>query len=177
MGFEDVAAILDFVSGFDDFEFIIYAKVDAARQHDNIVVKPLCHQGFHKDLEDCNGVISNAGFELASECLQLGKKLLIKPLLNQYEQLSNAVALQALDRASVIQSLDKQALAHWLTLPGNEPIDYPNVAQSIALWLQEQWQNTAQSPSKAGTILDPARLAKQLWQQCHRLPHLKPPQS
>jgi uncharacterized protein (TIGR00661 family) len=39
-------------------------------------------------------VICGAGFELAGESLQLGKKLLVKPLKGQFEQLSNALALE-----------------------------------------------------------------------------------
>ena len=65
----------------------------------HIQINPLSHSEFHAHLLDAEGVISNAGFELASECLHLGKKLLVKPLAGQFEQLSNALALQAMSRA------------------------------------------------------------------------------
>ena len=171
MGFEDTQTIIDFVTGFSAFEFIIYAKVQEPQYLNNITVKPFCHEGFHRDLESCNGVISNAGFELASECLQLGKKLLIKPLQQQYEQESNALALQLLNRATVMQQLHKETLAAWLSSPSPEAVDYPNVAEGIALWLKSQLQATQKNPDSEAVLFIPEQLAKQLWQRCQQLPH------
>lgn len=42
------------------------------------------------------GVVSSTGFETTSESMFLGKKLLTIPIRNQYEQLSNAAALEEL---------------------------------------------------------------------------------
>ena len=142
MGFETIEDITRFLSPFKNYQFIVYAKVDSIQHYDNITVKPLSTT-FHQDLEDAAGVISNAGFELASECLQLGKKLLIKPLLGQYEQLSNALALQQLGRATVMYSLDNHLLEKWLLESANEPIAYPDTATHLAQWLANgDWNNT-----------------------------------
>ena len=64
-----------------------YAKTRTPEQFGHITVKPLSNE-FHSDLEVAEGVISNAGFELASECITLGKKMLVKPLAGQFEQQS-----------------------------------------------------------------------------------------
>lgn len=151
MGFEHLDDIIRFVKPFTDFEFHIYAKVDDKQDLGHIKVNPLSHEAFHRDLQDSAGVISNAGFELASECLMLGKKLLIKPLLGQYEQLSNALALQALKRATVINQLDQAMLEAWLPLPSYAPLPYPNVADALAQWLKTGELNNTQS------------LVEQLW--------------
>lgn len=140
MGFEDVQDIVDFVQPFTDFQFLIYARVDSPRDLGHVQVRPLSHQEFHRDLQDCAGVISNAGFELSSECLALGKKLLIKPLLGQFEQLCNALALQSLNRGTIIEKLDSKVLEKWLQLPGHPPIPYPDVAATLADWIVDGCQ-------------------------------------
>lgn len=93
MGFEDVDDVNAFVQPFTDYEFQIFAKVEKTQKLGHINVNPLSHKVFHEQLMNCSGVISNAGFELSSEALSYGKKLLIKPLAGQYEQLCNALAL------------------------------------------------------------------------------------
>ena len=49
-----------------------------------------------KDLKESEGIITNAGFETPSEALSMGKKVFVKPLKGQFEQLSNAKALKQL---------------------------------------------------------------------------------
>jgi uncharacterized protein (TIGR00661 family) len=152
MGFEDVDDIIEFVKPFTEFNFLIYARVAETREIGHVRVKPLSHSEFHADLTDCAGVISNAGFELASECLALGKKLLVKPLAGQFEQLSNALALQALNRGTVIENLNCGLLEKWLQRPGFSAMPYPDVPAAIADWLA------------AGAEESPAKLATGLWE-------------
>ena len=151
MGFEHLDDIIQFIQPFTDYEFHVYAKVDDKQDLGHIKINPLSHEAFHRDLQDASGVISNAGFELASECLMMGKKLLIKPLLGQFEQLSNALALQALKRATVIKQLDQQTLTTWLRLPAYTPLPYPSVAEALAQWLQ------------TGELDNTQPLVEQLW--------------
>lgn len=66
------------------------------RQVGNVKVMPVGKDTFLKSLESCLGVISSTGFETTSESMYLGKKLLTIPIRNQYEQLSNAAALERL---------------------------------------------------------------------------------
>lgn len=135
MGFEDTDEIVRFLRPFNDYHFYVYAKVAEQYSVGSVQVKPLSHQEFHADLSNCSGVISNAGFELSSECLALGKKLFLKPLKGQYEQLSNALAMQTLGRATIVNSLDQAALATWLKLDGHSEVSYPDVAAGIAHWI------------------------------------------
>jgi len=154
MGFEAVDDIVQFLKPFDKYTFLVYAPVVRETQLGHIHIKPLSHTEFHRDLLDCFGDISNAGFELSSECLALGKKLLIKPLLGQYEQLCNALALQSLNRGTIIESLDHRMLQKWLELPGHERILYPNVAAGLATWIKEGCQQSLQD------------LAANMWEEC-----------
>lgn len=65
-------------------------------------------------LAGCRGVISNAGFELASEALTLGKKLLVKPLGGQFEQLTNGKTLEMMGLATLMDVLDANLVRTWL---------------------------------------------------------------
>ena len=96
--FEDTQEVITYLSPFKHFEFHIYTPENVTTKFDNILCKPLSREGFQRDLVDCAGIISNAGFELASEALQIGKKILAKPLHAQMEQISNAAALHQLAR-------------------------------------------------------------------------------
>lgn len=136
MGFEELDDLIQLLKPFSTYEFVIYAKVDAPRQEGNLRIEPLSHEGFHRDLQDCNGIISNAGFELASEGIALGKKLLVKPLQGQYEQLCNAKALKVLQRGRVMQRLNARTVAQWLEQPAPDPVVYPNLAPLLAQWIK-----------------------------------------
>lgn len=137
MGFENIDEILAFLMPFNHVKFEVFAKVDKKNIYGHITVNPLSHAEFHHHLCNCEGVISNSGFELASECLHLGKKILVKPLMGQFEQLSNALALQKIGQGSVMMSLDQAVLSDWLKLPARQPNYYPNVAKAVACWLNE----------------------------------------
>lgn len=63
---------------------------------ENVELRRLHHGDFQHHLHQCSGVITSGGFELPSEALALGKKLLMKPLAGQFEQVSNAATLETL---------------------------------------------------------------------------------
>jgi len=67
----------------------------------------------------------------------MGKKLLVKPLHAQMEQLSNALALEKLKYAHVMHDLDAGAIEHWLNNSRSVQITYPDTAQAIVEWLIE----------------------------------------
>jgi uncharacterized protein (TIGR00661 family) len=134
--FEDTRTVINHLSPFKNFEFHIYTPEVVASEHDFIVCKALSRDGFQQDLIDCAGIISNAGFELASEALQMGKKILAKPLHAQMEQISNAAALQQLGYGHVMNDIDSAVIDHWLHNAHAVQITYPNTAKILVEWLQ-----------------------------------------
>ncbi|MGL4268872.1 MAG: MJ1255/VC2487 family glycosyltransferase [Plesiomonas sp.] len=101
----------------------------------NITLKPLSLGGFRTALHACHGVVANAGFELPSEAMVLGKKLLLKPLYGQFEQQSNVLALELLGLATRLYDMDVAPLIRWLASPGAGRVCFPDVAQGIAGWI------------------------------------------
>jgi uncharacterized protein (TIGR00661 family) len=135
LGFEQTDQVIEWLRPFSDYEFYIYHGVESAKDQGHIHLRPLSREGFQQDLSDCNGVISNAGFELASEAIHLGKKLLVKPLKGQMEQASNALALKRLSLGMEMDSLDPIVLRDWLDHFTGKQVIYPNVAEAITDWI------------------------------------------
>lgn len=148
-GFEDPEDVIEFLSPFKSHVFVIYGPFERFQSFDNIQLKPLSRTGFCHDLATSVGVISNAGFELSSEAIQLGKKLLVKPLEGQMEQHSNARALEELGLGMSMPHLDPHTLSHWLENFEGQRVIYPNVAKEIALWLSKgDWEDVATLSSR-----------------------------
>lgn len=134
--FEEINAILRLLGGFGAYQFHIYSTTGIEHHPENIHLKQLSRLGFQNDLRDAAGVLCNAGFELASEALQMGKKLLVKPLRAQLEQLSNALALEETRLGAVMPELDPVALKYWLEYGKAVRVRYPDVAAAIVEWLR-----------------------------------------
>jgi len=134
--FEAPKLIIDTLSSFKNFEFYIYSPVPIESKYAHIHCHPLSFAGFQKDVYDCVGIISNAGFELASEALQLGKKLLAKPLHAQMEQLANAQALKELGYGETMFDMDISVIDKWLHDAQAIRITYPNVADILVDWIK-----------------------------------------
>ncbi len=147
--FENQQRVTRFLQQFRAHRFIQYAPGLDALQQGNVQTCPASISGFKRDLASCRGVICNSGFELSSECLQLGKPILTKPLAGQMEQLSNALALEQLGYANTMGSLCKDTVANWLAQSPEAPrIQYPDVAASLAHWLADQCREHANELSE-----------------------------
>ncbi|GGD62623.1 MJ1255/VC2487 family glycosyltransferase [Lacimicrobium alkaliphilum] len=148
---QDIAALLDPIT---EVNFICFhPDVDKEVADDHIHWRRPCKDGFHQVLQQSAGVIANGGFELSSECLKLGKKLLLKPLKGQFEQLSNVLTLEQLGLCQSMNVLDTEEVEQWLEMAPAEPIGFPSDPQLLIDWLLTgEWQDTRS-------------ICQQLWQQ------------
>jgi uncharacterized protein (TIGR00661 family) len=151
--FEQLADILLLLKPFLHHEFFVYHRVARAEDTGNIHLRPYSRDGFLNDLIECNGVISNAGFELASEAMCLGKKILVKPLAGQMEQMSNALAMASLKLGLTMDELNNDKVAEFLEQPAGTPIKFSNVARLVAEWVE------------SGNWEDVEGLANQAWKE------------
>lgn len=154
--FEDLEEIEALLDPLAEFDFICFhPDVITSRVAGHITWCRPAKDTFAQILQNCSGVIANAGFELASECLHFGKKLLIKPLAGQFEQLSNARTLVQLGLCCSMPELDSEILEDWLTMAANKPIRYPHNPHILIDWLiARDWQ-----------AVD--KLCDQLWQNVY----------
>jgi uncharacterized protein (TIGR00661 family) len=136
--FENLSSLISIFSQFKDYQFEFYTREKPVdKLPSNLLVNDFSKDKFLKDLKSCNGVICNAGFELASEAIHLNKKILVKPVIGQMEQHCNATALVNLKYGQSMDTIDINAIRQWLDTE-NESIQptYCNVAKHIVDWLK-----------------------------------------
>ncbi len=102
---DQMISILNTIKGN---EFIYYSSVDKEVQIANVTLKPFSNKHFKKDLIACNGLLTNAGFQLPAEAIYLGKKILCKPLLGQPEQEHNAKTLKKTATCNCMRKIHKR---------------------------------------------------------------------
>ena len=140
--FESRSDIRSLLEPFSGCRFSIYApgRIAENYQDGHLMWHSFSKDQFYQDLGNCSGVICNAGFELPSEALSLGKKLLVKPLIGQFEQGSNALALKQLNLGRVMGSLSPVCVEKWLDDAAPPKLDFPDVADLLARWIiQGNW--------------------------------------
>ena len=81
--------------------YIFHNDIKEASDFENIRLRPIDRVHFTNKLMRCKGVICHTGFQLTSECLYLGKKLLVVPIKHQIEQIYNT---RTLSKFGVISS-------------------------------------------------------------------------
>ncbi len=135
--FESQERVHALLRSIPDFEFHVYAPGSEHLDDANLHLRPTSLAGFRRDLHDCEAVLCNAGFELSSECLALGKRLLVKPQGRQMEQASNALALRELGYGMAIDELDAGLIRDWLSHDQPAPqIAFPDVAAALVRWIE-----------------------------------------
>ncbi|MCF2861943.1 MJ1255/VC2487 family glycosyltransferase [Pseudoalteromonas sp. Cnat2-41] len=138
--FEELEEVIHYLKDFPGKEFYCYHPHAQDQSLAHIHLRRPSRANFLRDLASASGVIANAGFELASEALTLGKKLLLKPLNGQFEQYSNALTLQQMQRAQVMHYLDQDALEDWVNIATHSRINYPQDPAPLVDWLvQGRW--------------------------------------
>ncbi|KPH57699.1 glycosyltransferase [Pseudoalteromonas porphyrae] len=143
--FENLTSVVDYLKDFPEKEFYCYHPNASNESCSHIHLRGLSRQGFLNDLANASGVIANAGFELSSEALKLGKKLLLKPLAGQFEQDANAQTLLAMKAAHVMRYLNPYALDDWINSESKRLINFPSDPQPLIEWLTaRQWGSTHQ---------------------------------
>ena len=94
---------------------------------------PLDSELFTRSMASGKAVICGAGFETPSEAIFLGKKLLVVPMRNQYEQQCNARCLEELG-VQIVKSFSRKVLpeiSEWLETEQTLQIEYQDRTESI----------------------------------------------
>lgn len=150
LAWEERDQMISILNDISDYKFIYYCIIDKEMRLDNVTLMPFSNKYFKKDLIACNGLITNAGFQLPAEAIYLGKKILCKPLLGQPEQEHNARILQKLNHATVCKEFTKEEIEFWIQNGKqkkelyNDPIDLmiemiENPKKDFANRISELW--------------------------------------
>ncbi len=98
---------------FPKTQFLVYG-LNEDFQEDNCTFKKTSTEGFLNDVGSSSGVVATAGFSLISEMLHLRKRMLLLPILGQYEQMINSHYIEKLGLGIWSRRLDVASLGRFL---------------------------------------------------------------
>lgn len=153
--FEKSSDVLKVLTQFEH-RFIFHCPDINPGLYGNVQVKGFSRDGFKDSLHSTDGVICNAGFELASEALSLGRRIMVKPLKGQMEQSSNALAIDQLGLGLSTSKINVKAVSGFLANAQVVGVNYPNVPALLAQWLKrypEQSLETLVDQAWQGVIM------------------------
>lgn len=127
-------SLIQFFSKFKTIHWQIFSKHNKKEiVVENVTINPINSKHFLKSLASSSGVICGAGFETPAETLYLGKKLLVIPMKNQYEQHLNAATLAEMG-IPVISKLKPKyytTVENWIENGEALHIHYPDQTEEI----------------------------------------------
>lgn len=105
--------LIELLKNNPDKKFIVYGFHKDERD-ENILFRSFKEKQLFKDLKDANCVITNGGFSLITEALQLDKPILSIPVKKQYEQILNAIYIGRLGYGEHHDIVNQQILDNFL---------------------------------------------------------------
>ncbi|HEY0898835.1 MAG TPA: glycosyltransferase family protein [Sphingobacteriaceae bacterium] len=126
--------LLTHLKKIPEVQWEVFSKhASQAYQDGNVSVRPVNNEQYNKSLASAHGLLTGGGFEGPAEALFLGKKVLVIPMKNQYEQLCNAEAARRLG-IPVLHQIDDQFAAKlrvWISDPFDVKMTFPDETSGI----------------------------------------------
>jgi len=126
--------LIKFLSAFKNIRWHIFSKhTKKSFIEKSCWIRPVNNNDFLESFVSCEGIISGGGFETPAEALHMGKKLLVIPMKNQYEQHCNAAGIKQFG-VPVIKSLkDKHydKIKRWLNTEQNIKVNFADETDKI----------------------------------------------
>jgi uncharacterized protein (TIGR00661 family) len=130
----DDATIVKNLTAFPNAQWEVFSKHNKQPfTEKNVRVQPIENTAFIKSMAASAGILCGAGFEGPAEAMYLGKKVLVIPMQQQYEQHCNAAGA-AMMGATVIGQLSEKYhtdIKHWLEQGKAIHVQYPNITDKI----------------------------------------------
>jgi len=130
--------LLSFFEKIDTINWHIFTKHSkTAYSHKHVSVIPVDNEAYTESLETCKGLITGGGFEAPTEAIFLGKKVMVIPMQNQYEQQCNAMAA-AQAGCTLVERIDQgflPQLSDWLNNAKPVKLNYENHLEGLIQYL------------------------------------------
>lgn len=140
----DDSHLLKNLAKFPDVRWEVFSKHNVSPfSLKNVTINPINSEAFIRSMASSSGVLCGAGFETPAEALYLGKKLLVIPMKNQYEQHLNASSLEEMG-VPVIKTLKKKYeydIESWLNGKLAVSVNYPDQTDAIVRDILEKHTN------------------------------------
>lgn len=126
--------IIKKLSLLPNVEWQVFSKHNKMEiRENNVFIRPIHQDTFLSSIASSAGVLCAAGFGTTTEALFLGKKLLVIPQKQQYEQQCNAAALKKMG-VPIVKQLRKKHLdkiANWINSDQKVSVNYPDQTELI----------------------------------------------
>lgn len=127
-------SIVHHLSQFPEVQWKVFSKHN--RQpfaQGNISVTAINNKAFIESMATGAGVLCGAGFEGPAEAMYLGKKVLVIPMLTQYEQQCNAAGAVTMGATSVptLDARHYSTIRNWLHNGQPVHVNYPDITADI----------------------------------------------
>lgn len=140
---------IEILNQFKDYNFYVYTS-EKFKSKENVFYMPFSRTTFLNDLQESEGIITNSGFQLISEALTIGRKILVKPVKKQFEQESNAECIKKLGLGMATKKINKKVIENFLLNCDSIKLNYPDVPKEFVDWIEEK-------------SFDPKELSNKLW--------------
>lgn len=131
-------ALLKPFHALPDIEFHVFSKHSkTAYRSGNVWVRPVRNDDYLQSLGACHGLISGGGFEAPAEALFLGKRMIVIPMKDQFEQKCNAESLKPYGIRTIDRVDDFFAthITDWLSQSEAVRIDFPDQTREIVEYM------------------------------------------
>lgn len=121
--------IIKLLSYFPNSRWEVFSKQCKEKYEvENISIHPVNNEQFIQSMVSSEGILCNAGFQTPAEALFLKKKLLVIPMMGQYEQQCNAAALKMMGVPVLKNIKTKQysKIKDWIESDTKVAIDFPD---------------------------------------------------
>jgi uncharacterized protein (TIGR00661 family) len=130
----DDKTLVKYLGQAKDVQWQIFSKRQkTSHKEGNIQIFPVSNEAFNKSMASCEGLLTGGGFEGPAEALYLKKKVLMIPMIGQYEQQCNALAASKLG-VTVAHAIDDDfvpILSQWIHHGKNIEVDFPDETAQI----------------------------------------------
>lgn len=125
--------LLQFLKQFP-VQWEVFSKFTKEKiRHGNVDFHPIDNERFTQSFANCEGVLCGAGFELPAEAMFLNKKLLVIPMIGQYEQQCNALAAKNMGAIMIdgLNLMHHRTINLWLNQGIHLHVDYKDETEAI----------------------------------------------
>ena len=153
----DDATIVKHLSQFKNAQWQVFSKHNKEPfVAGNVSVQKIDNRAFIESMAASTGVLCGAGFEGPAEAMYLNKKVLVIPMLTQYEQHCNAAGAEVMG-ATVIKTLHEKYYATirtWIESGPKIEVNYPDITAEIIekIMLKHTNYKTQNQKSKFQTV-------------------------
>ncbi len=144
--------IVKHLSHFSEVKWQVFSKHNKQPfVSGNVSVNKIDNEAFVASMASGAGVLCGAGFEGPAEAMYLGKKVLVIPMLTQYEQQCNAAGAAAMG-ATVIPTLAEASypvIKDWLQNGKAIHVNYPDQTASIIAQIIKKYAPAISTSRKA----------------------------